>query len=489
MGRSVLRLSANFKAVRKSVEISVLGTALAVAVFALNSCSYLKSPEKKVAEKRRVVSADFQKELAHQLSPGVKGEIELTWNQALEHMYMHNPTLLNADFKSEDALAEKRRIFTDFIPGLSVGASDSFQLGEFDDAFSDINYRVYSYLPLGQLVSLPKNIYKQKLFYIGSELQAEHTMRQEVIALYRLFQQQYLLNLEGLAVQLESELSRGLVGLEDAEAVRLREDSAKSYQEWQERQEEWRVKVGDFFMNDYERITLLRRHLPKITYRADELDFADTRRWGMLQLNLLALEQIAEDARLLQAYLRYLPRPNFNVTAPSLYNETNGFGFDADNIRVGPSVNWSLDTRGAISRQLNRIKREKPLSDWRKDKRRREEIKKLLDGKKALIEVQKELRETEEVMKGYRTLVKEGLVSDPEKAVRTMRSLRQKQVALAAKEIEICTSFWLIDETRWTATTKRWQQTRKLRAEKRKLAYEADKKARKAAKKAAKKKN
>lgn len=485
---NVLRLSTNHRSAL-SVSKNSLTAAMCCAVFALSSCSYLKSPKSKVAENREVVSADYQKEIRRQLSPDVKGELKLTWGQALEQMYMSNPTLLNADFKSEDALAEKKRVFTDFIPGLTIGASDSFQVGNIEDAFKNINYRVYSYLPLGQLVKLPKNIYKQKLLFIGSELQAEHTMRQEVIALYRLFQKQYLLDLEGQAVQLENELSRGLVGLEDADAVKLREDAVKSYKDWQDKQEEWRVQVGDFFMNDYEQIKLLRGNLPGITYDPKTLDFSDTDRWGMLQLNLLALEKIAEDAKLLQTYLRYLPTPNFNVTAPSLYNETTGFGFETDDIRLGPSLNWRLDTRGAISRQLNRIKREKPLQDWRKDKRRREEVKKLLDGKDALTEVQKELYETEEVTKGYRSLVKQGLVTDPEKAVRTMRNLRLKQVVLAAKEIEICTSFWLIDETRWTATTKRWQETRKLRAERRKQTYKADKKARKAAKKAAKKKS
>lgn len=440
------------------------------------SCSFLKSPQRRVDENRNEVEQEFQKELKAQLQNAPQGELKLTWNQALEKMYMHNPTLLKADFRVEDVVDQQRRLFTDLVPLLSFGASDSFTIENFDQALEDVNFRVYSYLPLGQIFQLPKQVYTKKLMYMAAQLHAEQAMRQEVIALYRLFQKQYLLELEGKALSLEGGIANGLIGLDDPDAIKMRDDYVNAHEEWAQRKEEWRVEVGDFLMSDYARIHLKRAGLPNITYKPSDLNFTDTGRWGMLQLNLLAMEKISRDARILDTYMRYFPSPSFNVSAPPLYSDSSDGGFDVNDIRLGQSLNWSLDTRGSISQQLNRIKREQPLEDWRNDKRRREEIKKLLDGKEALIEIQGELVKIQSVLKGYRKAVKSGLVGDPQVAVRTMRNLREKQVRLAAKEIEICTSFWLIDESRWTATTQRWQETRKVRAKLRKEARKAAKK-------------
>ncbi|MGJ8672132.1 hypothetical protein [Rubritalea sp.] len=432
------------------------------------SCYVMTSPEKRVSDNRGEIEESFQKELRRQMAGADGGELKVNWNQALEKMYMDNPRLLQADFKVEDAVNQQKRVWTGLIPLVSVGVSDSFELENIDEAFDDINLRVYSYLPLGEVVRLPKQIYTKKLLYMGSQLNAEQTMRQEVIALYRLFQRQYLLELEKRAIMLEGELTKGLVNLEDADALKLRADYLVAYQEWETRYEDWRIEIGDFFMSDYRKVELNYRSLPDISYRTSELDFTDSGRWGMLQLNLLALEKISEDAEILDTYLRFFPSPNFNVTAPPLYSDTANSSFDPEEISFGPSLNWSIDTRGTVSEQLNRIKREKPLSDWRKDKRKREEISKLVKGKQSLLEIQTELKKLRSAMKGYRKAVQSGLVDDPRKAMRTMRSLREREVRLAAKEIEIYTSFWLIDESRWAKTTKRWQETRVIRAKQRK---------------------
>jgi hypothetical protein len=458
----------------KSLRLSIC---VCVGVLGLNSCYLSKSPENRIAEKRALLEGEFHQELLYQQRGGGGTErLQLTWNQALDKMYMENPSLLKADFRVEDAVAQQKQVYTDLIPLVSVGVSGSFEVQDADEAFDDIRLRVYSYLPLGDIIRMPKKIYTKKMYYIGSQLQAEQTMRQEVIALYRLFQQQYLIELEGKALKLEGALAQSLVGVGGIEEIKAREAYRSAQEAWQDRREDWRVKVGDFFMRDYAKINLVRKSLPNITYNPSQLDFTDSGRWGMLALNLLAMEDIAKDARILDTYMRYLPQPNLGVSAPPLYSDSNSGSFDPNAIRFSPSANWSLDTRGTISKQLNRIKREEPITDWRADKRRREEIKKLLEGKRALAEVQKELATLRKAMNGYRTSVKAGLVKDPEGAIRTMRKLREKEVRLAAQEIEICTSFWLIDEQRWDKTTKRWQESRKVRAKLRKEARKNKKK-------------
>jgi len=90
-----------------------------------------------------------------------------------------------------------------------------------------------------------------------------------------------------------------------------------------------------------------------------------------------------------------------------------------------------------------------------------------------LKDVQKELGNLQVAIRGYQKAVKSGLVKDPEMAVKTMRKLRGREVRLKAREIEIYTEFWLIDERRWAPITLRWLETSAERAQLRKKAQKS----------------
>ncbi len=267
------------------------------------------------------------------------------------------------------------------------------------------------------------------------------------------------------ALDFQDQLLSGVSDLESIEILTLRTANNEARSEWEDAQRDWLTRVGDFYMTGYDAAYLNTKGLPDITYKPSRLDFTDTSRWGMLQLNLLALEQIAEDGRILDLYLRYLPRPNLSVSAPPLYNSTNRQSFEVGKIRFGPSLNWNLDTQGTIRQQIRRTMADKTIRDWRKDKRQRDEITKLLEGKRALAEVQTELTKHRQAMGGYRKAVLAGLVNDPQGAIQTMRKLQEIEIRLVAREIEISTSFWLIDENRWRPITRRWLETREKRSQ------------------------
>lgn len=432
------------------------------------SCVWMTSAEKRIEKNKEEISQGFQKELTRQQTRSHQGTLDVSWNQALNKMYLSNPNLIAADFRIVDAKSSQKQVWTNMRPSLSVGASDSFTIDSISDALTNTSFRINSFLSLGNLLELPSTIYERKLIYIGTELSAENAMRQEVIALYRLFQQQRLLTLQKKAIDIEAELVDGITGIEDDEIVSMKLRNKQAKEEWENANRDWKVKVGDFFMAGFDSINLRPGDIPDITYNPNELDFSDTDRWGLLQLNLLALEQIAEKGNFLTIYLRYLPRFTTSISAPALYSNTSNTSFDPALTRITPSLSWSLDTRGTISRQLDRLKRETPVKEWQKDKRQREEIAKLLEGKKALAEVQAELVKLQSAMKTYQEIVQLGLVDDPEKAIDNMRKLREREVALTAKEIEICSAFWLIDEKRWKPITKKWLATREDRTEIRK---------------------
>lgn len=441
---------------------------ITLTIIILPSCIWMKPVDERISEARNQVADKYIKQIRLHQEGGSRGKLNITWQQGLEKMYLSNPDLIRADHRILDAQYQQKQVWRNMIPGLTVGVSNSTLIKNVDDILSNSSFRINSFISLGNLLKLPTTIYTNKLTYIGSALQAENTMRQQVIALYRLFQEQRLHRIEKKALDLEAQLIKSISNTDDSEIVEMKLKHKNAYEKWEENIAKWKIKVGDFFMAGYEDIYLNPKNIPDIIYNPDSLDFSDTNRWGLLQLNLLALETIADDGRILNTYLRYLPTANLSVTAPPLYSNTSGQSFDPANTRLNPSLNWSLDTRGYIGKQLDRIKREEPLKQWRKDKRTREEVKKLFDGKRLLIESRKERNKLKAAMEVYKTAVRSGLVKDPEKAVQTMRKLKEKEVRLMAKEIEISSAFWLIDENRWRPITKRWLQTRKQRTANRK---------------------
>ncbi|MFK7910521.1 MAG: hypothetical protein AB8F34_07950 [Akkermansiaceae bacterium] len=448
--------------------LSVSGCGLLILLS--SSCVWMKSTSTRISEKRQKLGKEYISELKNVTSSDKGGNLSLTWNQATERMYLDNPSLIQADYRIVDAKQRQKQIWRDMVPGLSVGASDSFSVGDIGNAFSDTSLRINSFLTLGNLLDLPKRVYTRKLYYIGARIQAENIMRQQVIALYRFFQQQRLLQIEKRAIDFEGQLVSGITDIGGGELLAMRLSHKEALEAWRKREKQWRTNVGDFFMGQYGSVNLVASGLPDVIYRPNDLDFSDTSRWGLLQLNLVALEEIAEDGQALESYLRYLPQVNMAVSAPPLYSSTSNSSFDAEAIRLGPSMNWNMDSRGYIGQQIDRLKRNKVIQDWRKDKRRRQEIIKLLEGKEALRDIQQEQGKLNAAIEGYKMAVKSGLVEDPQKAVTTMRKLRERQVRLKAKEIEISTEFWLIDEKRWKPITRRWLQTREQRTKQRKKA-------------------
>lgn len=437
----------------------------------MSSCVWLTPAAQRLSKSRDAVSKGYREELGRRYLAESGGELQMTWKTGIESLFMHNPELIQADHQVADARLSQRQIWKNMLPSLSVSGRDSFTAGDIGSAFADPTFRINSFVALGNLLNLPKDVYTRKLAYMGAEFQAEQRMRQQVIGLYRLFQEQYLLAIEQKAISAEADFIQQVAIANHTEGLALRLANREAQKQWQSKQETFKAKVSDFFMSNYSEVDLKNSSLPKITYTASELDFTDTKRWGFLQFNLLALEDIAERGNILDTYLRYLPRANLSVSAPSLFNSDSNRSFDINETRLSPSLTWNLDTRGTISQQINRIKRQGPMREWSKDKRRKEEITRLLEGKALLQSVQDDLRKNQQVVSLYKQSLKEGMVTDPEQALRALRQLKEKEIMLSAQEIEICTAFWLIDEQRWASLTKYWRDTRPVRLKQRKKTH------------------
>lgn len=434
--------------------------------------------EKKLLKAQASIKENYLKEIQKQEEKRPANKYEtLSWNEALHRMYLQNSSCKRAEFSLQDAKQRQKGIWKQFIPGFNIGIIDSFEVGDLSTAFTDPSLRINSFLALGNLLNLPKNIYERKLYVVGAELAEQLTMRQQIISLYRLFEEMRLLELErkGLNIEIKLAKTSNLTKI-DTEA-KLAKSLEKKKLSWQTKKENLNSKVATFFSSYPGKIELEPTSMPYISYSSKKLDFRESDRWGKLQLKILALKELGEQGRLTQAYLRYLPRASLGVNAPPLYSNSSSQGFQAENIRINPSLNWSLDTRGLIGEQIRRLKRNKPLEKWEKDRRRRDEVRKLLEGRKMLAKVENQLSKTKKLQKEYTQLIKKGLISNnAQKNFTNFKKLYQKQVELRAQKIEISSEFWLLDEAYWSKFGTPWKIIQS-QEQKRKKALERQKKA------------
>jgi hypothetical protein len=380
------------------------------------------------------------------------------WTKAKTDLLKLSPNIIRAEHRVQDSMTARLRLWKNFVPSLTATLTDSATVAEIGTLFADSSLRVSSFFSFGDVVSLPKQVAGLQLSQMGAEWQAEQAMRNEVIALYRIFREKQLLQKNEQALRERKEfLDETVLDKSSIDYIAAHEAIDKSIAELERANQSWIVKFSDLHQIRYSEVNLSFSDLPDILYDPADLDFSDSSRWGVLEMNLLALESIANDARLSETMRRYYPTPNLGVTAPPLFSSSSSSSFQLEDFRITPSLNWRLDTRGFISEQVNRIKREKPFRDWALDKRTASEVAKLLEGKRALAEVQKEISLNRKATEEYAEFVSEGLVENIEAAMLKLQQAKEEELALMAKEIDICSSLWFIDERRWKQTTKEWR--------------------------------
>ena len=402
----------------------------------------------------------FVKELKRQDELDLnKAEVSYNWEQALEAMYTKNSSCRNATFKLDDAKTAELRYWRRFIPSLSSSVSGSTRIDDLASAFVDPTFRINSFLSLGNLLSMPKDIYTRKLGTIAAELNEQLIMRQQTIALFLLFEERRLWELQGEGLELNKQLLTAVGAVDSYKASGQLRQNESQIEAWQEKEEVWLKRVGDFYGVTAGQISLVSGTTPSIRYSSNDLDFYDTQRWGKLQMKLLALRDMGNENAIRNAYLDYLPRPSLTTSAPAIYSNTSDSNFSIKSIIINPRVSWQLDTTGSIGQQIKRLKRNKPFEDWEKSQRIEGEVRKLREGKKRLEEVEKELSEIKIAKQQYLELVRKNLVDhDVEKMLKTLEGLHTEEITLTAEAITISSTYWLMDEKWWSNHERPWKK-------------------------------
>ena len=424
------------------------------------SCQY--SPNRQVKKAVDKKTSTFLTELKRQENESQdKQQKEYNWDEALDLMYEKNETCKRASFRLEDAKTTQKKLWRNFIPSLNASVSDSTSLDNLATSFVDPTFRINSFLSLGNLLNLPKNVYVNRLGTMAAELNEQLVMRSQTVELFKMFEEKRLLELEVQGIQLNEEVAKVVIEIDPTEASSRKKQVKQQYETWKKRETQWLTKVAKFYNVNPGQITFKSSTAPNIRYTSKDLDFYDTQRWGKLQLKLLAMQEMEEESEIRNAYLRYLPRPNLTASAPSLYSNTGNADFSAGDIRLSPSASWRLDTTGTIGNQIRRLKRNKPYEDWEKSRRIKAEVKTLLDGRNAFIETEQEIKNVQLAKKQYIELIRDGLVEqDSETIMGNLQNLHVEEISLNAKIIEISSSYWLLDESWWSKHQRPWKKSK-----------------------------
>jgi len=433
----------------------IITTTLAVSV--LSSCQYLptRQLDKSITRETEEYFAELSKQEAEQKNANQE---RYNWDQALEQMYTKNTNCRRATFRLEDAKSNERNYWRRFIPSLTASINDRVTLDGLADTFVNPTFRVNSFLSLGNLLSMPKDIYTRKLNTVAAELSEQLAMRQQTIDLYRLFEERRLWEIEGEALNLSKHLIETTEKVDPDAALSRKQQYEQRLLAWKEREERWLEIIGGFYNVRPGKITLIADTAPKIKYSSDKLNFHDTNRWGKLQLKLVALQEVGNDQDLRELYLRYLPRPTLSASAPSIFSNTSNNDFDVGEVALNPGASWRLDTTGTIGQQIKRLKRERPIDEWEKEKRVQSEVQTLLKGRKRLQEAEKEIKAIRSAKKDYIMLVQDNLLDQEIDTILTnLQRLTTQEIALNSEIISISSGYWLIDEAWWTKHQRPWK--------------------------------
>ena len=235
---------------------------LLLILFLFPSCTIFKSVDTRVTEARTEIEDQYKEEVYRQRMNVQGGVYQARWDKALTDLFRHNPNLIQADFRVIDTKRQGSQIWRNMIPGITAGANDTFQIEDFGDAFANTSYRLNSFLTLGNLITLPKEVYIQKLVFLGAQLQAEQAMRQEVITLYRLFEQEKLLMAEKRAIDLQGGIANSAPSADMVEIATLQLQYKADLEAWEQKEKEWRTQVGDMFMASFRQVNLSAEGLP-----------------------------------------------------------------------------------------------------------------------------------------------------------------------------------------------------------------------------------
>jgi len=314
-----------------------------------------RGPQRKVDEHLASLRQYWDSNVVYQAN---LPERVIDWNEALGIMMVKNLKLRQMRDDVVRSRESVRQVFKDLIPAptLQAGVSELFPdipgIGP-DDVYMSA---VASFSVPG-VVNFRSRLYAAQLVELRSRAANQLGEREQVVELYRVFFTAQ--ELRNRMTQLETERATAdAMAQVDPFTGQLMQTEVETLQLANAREEKaLQDRVSELLGSRDFQWVLSPEGLPELSYEEEPLPLADTNRVAQLQMKLLAVELEAARAQLLGLKLRYWPDLNITISSPPIYSRSAGGSerfWDADDLRATANLNWTIDTRGNLSRAIAR---------------------------------------------------------------------------------------------------------------------------------------
>ncbi|WP_346188549.1 TolC family protein [Rubritalea halochordaticola] len=277
----------------------------------------------------------------------------ISWEKANQLILKRNLQYLSSLKSIESAERNRKNQWLSVLPDLYLFTSIGKSIDELSDfSKDDLETRIVSRINIPNPYTYYAQAYALGLNELQTRNSHELTRRQLQVTLYSLYlQSQRIEDMAKQADKLESELDRANLESLRAEHEKIKELRSRHLIA----RESLRLKLNKLFETPGQHWKLTGSP-PKISY-SKKLDSLDLRQgYGALGLKMQAIEIEYSIISLWNANLERLPKPNFNLSTPTLYSSEseNNFSFNAEDFQLFTSLSKSIQIEDPLDKQRMR---------------------------------------------------------------------------------------------------------------------------------------
>jgi hypothetical protein len=378
---------------------------------------------------------------------------EVTWDEAWQLAERRNPRLREARASLVNADAQIDRVWLDLLPATSVSYSIDRALEQIvkGGGHGSGTLSVFAFLNIPGVVSLRMRYYSAVLSRVRMEFAYELAVREQRIALWRLFRDYDRFRERRAWAGYTRRLIGAGMDFSGAALSAYLSDYALEREE-----QSLQSRFGQMFGT-------LKCHwtpkgaAPSHDYGAAEVEgVGDAANFGLLQLQLAACELEGARLRTLGAQLAFWPDISGGLSAPPIYQTSNGNEGEKwrwENIYARASLSWSVDTRLSNLYNLAETKRQVALIRDRLVLGNQQRTQALLDARRALVAQARQAAQVERKLLALRTAPTPVTMEQFSSFATELRSLIEQRASLSAERDTLNSLFWEQDEKHWPRAT------------------------------------
>ena len=412
-----------------------------------------RGPQRKIDEHMSDLRQQWDSNIVQQANLPTR---MIDWNEAVGIMLARNLKLRQMSNDLVNAREAVRQVFKDLIPQPSVLVGVSELLTEIPGISADDVYmNASAFLSVPGVVNYRARLYAAQLVELRVRSAKELSEREQMIELYRLFFTAEELRQRQLQLETQRATAEAMMQV-DPFTGQLMLTEMQTLQLALAREEKGLQDRASDVLSSRDYLWVLSPvGLPDLRYDQEPLPLTDTNRVAQVQMKLLAVELEAARAQLLGLKLRYWPELNITVSGPPLYSRSAGGTerfWDAEELQMTANLQWTLDTRGNLSRTIRQTKRQQELQRERYRQESLALMNRLIFTQQLIASVRQQLEQVEAQLQLMQAVPPAQTFAAIEKYAIDYRALTAQQLQLRRELSELNALFWFVDEYAWHQT-------------------------------------